>query len=307
MNLNQNELKKKFGKNIIFQERLSKYSWFNLGGPAKIMFKPESVEQLTNFLKYVNKSNDPMKITCLGAGSNTLIRDGGFNGVIVKLSSKFSYINILEENVLEVGAGTLDKTLSRYAAENSIVNFEFLSCIPGSVGGAIIMNSGCYGDEISNIFISLKAIDYNGNIREIKNDEIKFVYRGTNLPEDLIILSVKLHAIKGDKNLINEKISNYSQKKKESQPSQIKTCGSTFKNPKDKKAWKLIKNSNGNLLSFGKASISKKHSNFFVNEGGASSNDIEKLIYFVRQNVFEKYKINLDLELKIIGENINNE
>ena len=307
MNLNQNELKKKFGKNIIFQERLSKYSWFNLGGPAKIMFKPESVEQLTNFLKYVNKSNDPMKVTCLGAGSNTLIRDGGFNGVIVKLSSKFSYINILEENVLEVGAGTLDKTLSRYAAENSIVNFEFLSCIPGSVGGAIIMNSGCYGDEISNIFISLKAIDYNGNIREIKNDEIKFVYRGTNLPEDLIILSVKLHAIKGDKNLINEKISNYSQKKKESQPSQIKTCGSTFKNPKDKKAWKLIKNSNGNLLSFGKASISKKHSNFFVNEGGASSNDIEKLIYFVRQNVFEKYKINLDLELKIIGENIDNE
>tara|TARA_Y100000992_G_scaffold272871_1_gene214754 strand:- start:371 stop:1117 length:747 start_codon:yes stop_codon:yes gene_type:complete len=248
-----------------------------------------------------------MKITCLGAGSNTLIRDGGFNGVIVKLSSKFSYINILEENVLEVGAGTLDKTLSRYAAENSIVNFEFLSCIPGSVGGAIIMNSGCYGDEISNIFISLKAIDYNGNIREIKNDEIKFVYRGTNLPEDLIILSVKLHASKGDKNLIKEKISNYSQKKKESQPSQIKTCGSTFKNPKDKKAWELIKNSNGNLLSFGKASISKKHSNFFVNEGGASSNDIEKLIYFVKQNVFEKYKINLDLELKIIGENINNE
>ena len=307
MNLNQNELKKKFGKNIIFQESLSKYSWFNLGGPAKIMFKPESVEQLTNFLKYINKSNDSIKIKCLGAGSNTLIRDGGFNGVIIKLSSKFSYINILEENVLEVGAGTLDKTLSRYAAENSIVNFEFLSCIPGSVGGAIIMNSGCYGDEISNIFISLKAIDYNGNIREIKNDEIKFVYRGTNLPENLIILSVKLYASKGDKNLIKEKISNYSQKKKESQPSQIKTCGSTFKNPKNKKAWELIKNSNGNLLSFGKASISKKHSNFFVNEGGASSNDIEKLIYFVRQNVFEKYKINLDLELKIIGENIDNE
>ncbi len=307
MNLNQTELKKKFGKNIIFQENLSKYSWFNLGGPAKIMFKPESVEQLTNFLKYIKKSNDSIKIKCLGAGSNTLIRDGGFNGVIVKLSSKFSYINILEENVLEVGAGTLDKTLSRYAAENSIVNFEFLSCIPGSVGGAIIMNSGCYGDEISNIFISLKAIDYNGNIREIKNDEIKFVYRGTNLPENLIILSVKLYASKGDKNLIKEKISNYSQKKKESQPSQIKTCGSTFKNPKDKKAWELIKNSNGNLLSFGKASISKKHSNFFVNEGGASSNDIEKLIYFVRQNVFEKYKINLDLELKIIGENIDNE
>jgi len=299
MNLETNELKKRFGKNIIFQENLSKYSWFNLGGPAKILFKPESIEQLVDFLKYVNNS---LKITCLGAGSNTLIRDGGFNGVVIKLSSKFSYIKQIESNILEVGAGTLDKTLSRYAADNSFTNFEFLSCIPGSVGGTIKMNSGCYGSEISDILISIKALDFHGNLIEINRNNINFVYRGSNLPENLIFLSAKFHAKFGDKSLINKKIQKFIKEKKESQPNQIKTCGSTFKNPKDKKAWELIKNSNCDIVSFGKASISKKHSNFFVNEGGASSDDIEKLIELVRQKVFKKHNIRLDLELKIIGD-----
>ncbi len=252
-----------------------------------------------NFLKYINNS---LKITCLGAGSNTLIRDGGFSGVVIKLSPKFSFIKKIDENILEVGAATLDKTLSRYAAENSIADFEFLSCIPGSIGGTIKMNSGCYGNEISDILISIKALDFKGNLINIKREEIKFVYRGTNLPEDLIFLSAKLEAKSGDKNLINKKIKKFSQEKKNSQPSQIKTCGSTFKNPKGKKAWKLIKDSNCEQISFGKASISKKHTNFFVNEGGASSEDIEKLIKFVKQKVLEKYNIKLDLELKIIGE-----
>ena len=287
-------------KTILNNENLNKYNWFNLGGPAKIFFKPESVNQLIDFFKYANGSS---KIICLGAGSNTLIRDGGFSGIIIKLSPKFSYIKRVGENVLEVGAGTLDKTLSMFAAENSIINFEFLSCIPGSVGGAIKMNSGCYGDEISKILISIKTIDFKGNVREIKKDEIEFFYRGTNLPEDLIILSAKLQGKIGDKNLINKKIKKYNKEKKKTQPSQIKTCGSTFKNPKDKKAWKLIKNSDCDLASFGEAKISEKHCNFFVNEGGASSADIEKLIEFVRSKVFERHKINLDLEIKIIGEN----
>ena len=303
MNLKKDELIKKFGKNIFFQEDLSKYSWFNLGGPANILFKPKSIEQLKNFLSYINNS---LEITCLGAGSNTLIRDGGFGGVVIKLSPKFSYIKKIEENVLEVGAATLDKNLSRYAAENSIINFEFLSCIPGSVGGTIRMNSGCYGNEISDILISVLAMDLKGNLTELKRDKIKFVYRGNDLPEDLIFLSARFHAKNGDVNLINEKIKRYSEEKKDSQPSQIKTCGSTFKNTKDKKAWELIKDSNCNLLSFGKAKISEKHCNFFVNEGGASSEDIERLIKAVRQKVFDKHKINLDLELKIIGENKKN-
>ena len=303
MNIDKNNLKDKFGKNIAFQESLSKYSWFNLGGPAKVFFKPDSVIQLVDFLKNVK---DQKNIICLGAGSNTLIRDGGFSGIIIKLSSKFSYIKKLDDEILEVGAGTLDRTLSSYAADNSILNYEFLSCIPGSVGGAIIMNSGCYGEEISDILISIKVIDLKGNIKEIKKDKINFFYRGTNLPKDLIILSAKFHAKQGDKDLINNKIEKYIKEKKDAQPSQIKTCGSTFKNPKNRKAWELIKSSNCNLASFGKASISKKHCNFFVNEGGASSEDIEKLINFVKDKVFEKHNIKLDLELKIIGEKITN-
>lgn len=248
MKLNKIKLLDKFGKNIIFKEDLSKYSWFNLGGPAEIFFKPDSIEQIIDFLGTIKNFH---KIICLGAGSNTLIRDGGFKGVVIKLSPKFSYIDRIEKNILEVGAGTLDKTLSRFAADNSITNFEFLSCIPGSIGGAIMMNSGCYGDEISNILISIKTIDFNGNLKEFKRSQIKFNYRGTNLPKDLIILSAKLQAKTGDKSLINEKIKNYIENKKNSQPSQIKTCGSTFKNPKDKKAWKLIKDSNCDLVSFG--------------------------------------------------------
>ena len=303
MKINQQNLKAKFGTNIYFQENLSKYSWFNLGGPAKIFFKPKNTEQLIEFLININNSQ---KITCLGAGSNTLIRDGGFEGAVIKLSPSFSFINLFNNETLEVGAGTLDKTLSRFGADNSITNYEFLSCIPGSIGGAIRMNSGCYGDEISNILISIKVIDFTGRLYEINRDKIKFYYRGTDLPEDLIIISAKLHAKKGDKKIIKEKIEKYIKEKKESQPSQIKTCGSTFKNPENQKAWQLIKNSKCDFKSFGKASISKKHSNFFVNNGGTSSEDIEKLINFVRQKVYEKYQINLDLELKIIGETKKN-
>ena len=299
MNILFKDLEKIFGKNIYFDETLAKYSWFNLGGPAKILFKPDNTDQLIKFLKL---TKDTLKINCLGAGSNTLIRDAGFNGAIIKLSPKFSYIKEVDENLLEVGAATLDKTLSRFAADNSIAGFEFLSCIPGSVGGAIKMNSGCYGDEISKILISIKAVDFRGNVIEINKDEINFFYRGNNLSEDLIYLSAIFKKTRSDKKLINEKIDKFSKQKKLSQPSQIKTCGSTFKNPKDKKAWQLIKNSNCVEKSFGKASISSKHSNFFVNDGGASSEDIEKLINFVRKQVLEKQNIKLDLEIKIIGE-----
>ena len=301
MTLEKNKLLDKFGKNIIFKENLSKYSWFNLGGPADILFKPDSIGQLTDFLKSIKNF---YKIVCLGAGSNTLIRDGGFKGVVIKLSPKFSYIKRIENNILEVGAGTLDKTLSRYAADNSIANFEFLSCIPGSIGGAIIMNSGCYGDEISNVLISIKTIDFNCKLKEFKRDQIKFDYRGTNLPKDLIILSAKLRAKTGDKKLIIEKIKDYTENKKDSQPSQIKTCGSTFKNPKNKKAWKLIKNSGCAGMIIGDAYISKHHCNFFVNKGNAKASDLEKLIHQVKNKVLNTSGVNLELELKIIGEKL---
>ena len=303
MQIDSKILIKNFGKNIFFKEKLSKYSWFNLGGPAKIFFKPESDLEIIKFLKIIKKD---IPIKCLGAGSNTLIRDGGYNGVIIKLSPKFSFIKKDEKNILEVGAATLDKKLSNYALENSLSGFEFLSCIPGSVGGAIIMNSGCYANEISQILLSVKTLDRNGNLKVINSDEIKFMYRGTNLPEDLIILSAKFRYNKDEKRKIKEKIDAFIELKKKTQPSQIKTCGSTFKNPHNKKAWKLIKESNCENLSFGGASISKKHNNFFVNNGDATSDDIEKLINVVKEKVYNKKNIKLDLEIKLIGDQKNN-
>ena len=164
------------------------------------------------------------------------------------------------------------------------------------------MNSGCYGEEISQYLISIKVLDLNGREIEIKKNQIDFFYRGTSLPKDLIILSARFKCKKMKKEKINEIMNNFILKKRNTQPSRIKTCGSTFKNPKEAKAWKLIKDSGCGKISVGKASISEKHCNFFVNEGGASSKDIESLIHIVKKRVLEKYKIKLDLEINLIGE-----
>ena len=296
------ELIKKFNGNIFSDIQLSKYSWFNLGGPAELFFKPESNKQLVEFLKDVKKSK--LKITILGAGSNTLIRDNGIKGVVIKLGSAFSKIELVDYDTIEVGAATLDRKISSFAKDNSIGNLEFLSCIPGSIGGAVIMNSGCYGNDISKVLTSIKIIDLkNCKERQIDREEINFFYRGSNLPSDLIITSVKLKGKISDKETIEKKQSKMIEEKKLSQPSQIKTCGSTFKNFNNKKkAWQLIKETGCDQFFEGDATISKKHCNFFVNNGNAKSSDIEKLINKVKQTVIEKTGVNLELEIKIIGE-----
>ena len=296
------ELSKKFKNNISHNVELSNYSWFNLGGPAEHLFKPYNKEQLIQFLE-INKKNN-LNITILGAGSNTLIRDKGIKGVVIKLGSNFSNINLTNNNIIEVGAATLDRKIANFAKENGIGNLEFLSCIPGSIGGAVIMNSGCYGNDISKVLVSIEVIDtYSGKEKEIKRKDINFFYRGTNLANHLIVTSVKLKGIKTDKVLIEKKQKKFIEEKKLSQPSQIKTCGSTFKNlSSERKAWKLIKDTGCEELNEGDASISKKHCNFFVNNGNASANDIEKLINKVKKRVAEKTGVNLELEIKIIGE-----
>lgn len=296
------ELSKKFKNNISHNVELSNYSWFNLGGPAEHLFKPCDKSQLIQFLK-INKKNN-LNITILGAGSNTLIRDNGIKGVVIKLGSNFSNINLIDKNIIEVGAATLDRKIANFAKENGIGNLEFLSCIPGSIGGAVIMNSGCYGNDISKVLVSINVIDiYSCKEKEIKRNDIDFFYRGTNLPHHLIITSVKLKGINIDKVLIEKKQRKFIEEKKLSQPSQIKTCGSTFKNlSSERKAWKLIKDTGCEELKEGDASISNKHCNFFVNNGNASATDIEKLINRVKKRVAEKTGVNLELEIKIIGE-----
>ena len=292
----------KFKGNIKNNVNLSNYNWFNLGGPAEYLFKPENKEQLIEFLK----ENKIFKLntTVLGAGSNTLIRDNGIKGVVIKLGSNFSKIKLINSDTLEVGAAALDRKVSNYAKDNGLSEFEFLSCIPGSIGGAVIMNSGCYGDDISKILISINVIDIKDcKEKVIKRDNIKFFYRGTNLPSEYIIISAKLKGKIKSKSTIEEKQNNFIMKKKLSQPSQIKTCGSTFKNLSNrKKAWQVIKQTGCDKFREGDAVISEKHCNFFVNNGKAKSADIEKLINKVKKKVNDKAGVNLELEIKIIGE-----
>ena len=296
------DLIKKFNKTISQNTNLANYSWFNLGGPAEFFFKPENTKQMIEFFK-ANKRNK-LKITILGAGSNTLIRDNGVKGVVIKLGNKFSNIQLIEKDIIEVGAATLDRKIANFALENGLSNLEFLSCIPGSIGGSVAMNSGCYDGDISKILVSVNVIDIDECVeKEIKRNEIEFFYRGTSLPAEVIITSVKLKGKLEDKEIIKKKQESYIEKKKLSQPSQIKTCGSTFKNiSSEKKAWKLIKESGCQQLTQGDAMISKKHCNFFVNNGNAKSADIEKLINKVKEIVREKAGVNLELEIKIVGE-----
>ena len=295
------EIKKKISGQILFDESLSKHSWFNLGGSAKVIFKPKNLNELSIFLKNCKKFN---KIKVLGVGSNTLIRDGGFDGVIIKLGESFSHLSLLGQNILIAGASALDKNVSNFALENSLSGFEFLSCIPGTIGGGIRMNSGCYGEDISKILISVQVMDLSGKLKVVHSSDIKFSYRGCNLDNSLIFISATFKGKNDSNPNIQKKIINLVERKKKDQPSKIKTCGSTFKNPENNKAWSLIKNSGCAGMKMGDAHISEKHCNFFVNKGNAKSQDLENLIYQVKNRVLNKTGIKLELELEIIGEKL---
>ena len=194
-------IKNKFSGEILFDENLSKLSWFNLGGPARVLFKPKDLNELSLFLKET-KGQENIKV--LGAGSNTLIRDGGFDGIIIKLGKSFSHLSLFKNENLIVGASAFDKQVSDFALKNSLTGFEFLSCIPGTIGGAVKMNSGCYGEDVSKIIVSVQAMDFDGNLKIIRSSDIKFSYRKTSLEENLIFISA---TFKG-KNRIQSEIKN---------------------------------------------------------------------------------------------------
>ena len=220
----ENSFIKKFGDNLLENVRLSNYSWFNLGGNAEYFYKAKDKNQLIEFLKEAKNKN--LKTTIIGAGSNILFRDKGVEGAVIKLGKYFSFIKLVNKNILEVGAATLDRKVANFAKDNNLSNLEFLSCIPGSIGGAITMNSGCYNSDISQVLLSIKAIHKKELSEiEIKKEDIKFLYRGNNLSDDLIFISAKLKGSINKKDTIEKKQSDLIRRKKLSQPSQIKTCG----------------------------------------------------------------------------------
>jgi len=271
---------KKFSKEINsqinFDYDLKKSNWFNIGGKTKVYFKPESLSDLVIFLK---KFRDKEKIFILGAGSNTLINDSIFDGIVIKLGKNFSNISLLPNDVIVAGSACTDKKLSDFAVENEIGGLEFLACIPGTIGGGLKMNAGCFKREFKDILISVQAIDRLGKVITIPANQVTFKYRNNDLEKDLIFLSASFKGEKKDKNLIKKEIFELKKKKDENQPTKIKTSGSTFKNPinqTSKKAWELIKESVPLETTFGDASISDKHCNFFVNKNNATFNDMNK-------------------------------
>ena len=291
---------KNFNGNVYFNYSLKKLNWFNIGGDAKIYFKPDTLQSLVEFLKIYKKEE---KLFVLGAGSNVLFKDDLFDGAVIKLSKNFSRISLLNEDTIIAGSGALDKTLSEFALENSLSGFEFLSCIPGSIGGGIRMNSGCFDREFKDILISVQALNRSGEILTIPAKEIVFDYRSCDLGKDLIFLSATFKGNKKKKSEIEKEVINLKTKKEKAQPTKIKTGGSTFKNPikqTNKKVWEIIKESVPSDIQFGDAIISEKHANFFINKNNASYKDMKKLIEFVKEKVNNKTGIKLDLEIILV-------
>ena len=300
MKVDLKELSKEFGNSLKFDYDLKKKNWFNIGGKAKIFYKAENLKDLIKFLKKIKNKE---KIFVLGGGSNTLITDELYDGVVIKLSKSFNNISILSEDIIIAGSIVSDKLLSDFALDNSLGGFEFLSCIPGTVGGGIKMNAGCFNREFKDILISIQVITKSGQVSTIFAKDINFKYRDSCLSEDLIFLSASFKGFKKDKILIKKEMETLKEKKNKSQPTRIKTSGSTFKNPvdqSDKKVWQLIKDSVPLDISFGDASISEKHCNFFVNKGNAKFKDMKNLIEYVSKNVLKKTGINLETEIKIL-------
>ncbi len=289
-----------FSANVRFEHDLKKKNWFNIGGKSKVFYKANNLKELVNFLK---KLNNKERIFILGAGSNTLINDSLFDGIVIKLSKNFNNISLLREDIIIAGSAVLDKSLSDFAMNNNLSGFEFLSCIPGTIGGGIRMNAGCFGYEFKDILLSIQAIDKSGSVITIPSKDIIFEYRKNNLSDDLIFLSASFKGTKSNRIEIQDRIKKFKIEKDKNQPTKIKTSGSTFKNPisqTDKKVWELIKESVPLDICFGDACISDKHCNFFVNKGNAKFIDMKNLIDFVTNNVLEKTGISLEKEIKIL-------
>ena len=285
---------------ILFDECIKKFNWFNIGGKTKILFKPNSLKGLIEYLKLYSSRN---KIFISGNGSNVLFDDETYQGTIIKLGKSFANITLLDKETIVAGAAISQKKVSDFARDHNISGLEFMSCIPGSVGGGIRMNSGCFNKEFKDVLISIQLVDFKGVVRSIPADKINFNYRSIGLPKDLIFLSATFKGNEKNSLEISNFMRELKQKKELAQPTRIKTSGSTFKNPikqTDKKVWELIRLSIPSKTGYGDAVISEKHANFFVNRGNAKSADMKLLIKFVREQVMKKTGVKLETEIVIV-------
>jgi UDP-N-acetylmuramate dehydrogenase len=270
--------------------------WFRAGGKAEVLFRPADAEDLATFL-FARSPETPVSV--IGVGSNLLVRDGGVPGVVVRLPSSFGKISA-EGTRIRAGAAALDAAVARTAADAGIAGLEFLRGVPGTIGGALRMNAGCYGREIKDIFVSATAIDAKGEIITLDAEAMKFAYRKSDTP-DLIFVEAVFEGTQDDPAAIRSRMEALVEQRESSQPTRARTGGSTFKNPPGHKAWQLIDQAGCRGLRHGDAQVSEKHTNFLINNGAASAADIEALGEDVRARVKTKFGVELEWEIKRVG------
>jgi UDP-N-acetylmuramate dehydrogenase len=281
---------------LLANQPLAESAWFRVGGPAQALFMPDDENDLAYFLRHLPTD---VPVTVLGAASNVIIRDGGIAGVVVRLGNRFSEIAIEGEQVRS-GTGVLDVRVARAARDAGVAGLEFLSGIPGGIGGALRMNAGAYGGETKDILVEARGVDRQGDIRTFSNADMQYSYRRSGAPEDVIFTQALFRGRPGDPAAIGAAMADIAEKRKASQPPN-KTCGSTFKNPPGGKAWQLIDAAGCRGLTVGAAQVSELHCNFLINLGGATATDIETLGETVRRRVRETSGVDLDWEIKRIG------
>lgn len=286
-------------EDILLDEEMKKHTYFKVGGPADILVTPKTIEQVVELVKFCTAQNIPFYI--IGNGSNLLVKDGGFRGIIIKLS-KLDAVSIENENIIAMGGAQL-KDVSNYALENCLTGFEFACGIPGSIGGAVTMNAGAYDGEMVNVIESVLIMDKDCNVKRLVNEELELGYRTSAvMKHGYTVLEVTLKLKKGENHQIKEKIEDLTRKREEKQPLEYPSAGSTFKRPNGYFAGKLIQDSGLKGASVGGAAVSEKHSGFIINKNNATAKDILDLIEMVQKIVKENYGVELQPEVRIIGE-----
>ena len=286
--------------------------WFRCGGTAEVQFKPADLEDLQNFLK---NCPDDVPINIFGALSNSIIRDGGLAGVTIRLGREFSQISMNDDGTVTAGALALDSNVAQISADSGRGGLEFLSGIPGSIGGALRMNAGCYGTEIKDVLISCEALDKNGALHSFTPEEMGMTYRHIDLSTDFLFTNATFRSEKETPDIVKARIADIKKSREEAQPIREQTGGSTFANPSqqdlekaelplDTKVWKIIDSVGGRGLKIGGAMMSEKHCNFMINAGDATAKDLEDLGEEVRKRVSERYGIALRWEIRRIGEHL---
>lgn len=278
--------------------QMATLTWFKVGGPADLVFSPADEDDLASFLRDLPANVPVMPV---GIGSNLLVRDGGVEGVVIRLGREFGWIKVEEDFKIRAGTAAPDVRVAGAALDAGIGGLTFLRGIPGTIGGALRMNGGAYGQETKDVLIEAHALDRNGNRHVLSVDEMKYSYRHCGAPENLIFTSALLQGEKGDAAEIAAAMDAITEAREGSQPIKSRTGGSTFKNPPGHKAWQLIDQAEMRGFKVGGAHVSEKHCNFLINEGGATAADIEELGETVRARVKETSGVELDWEIKRIG------